>query len=83
LESIWKKIRERLGNILKQKIIIGSRGSELCALAGNFVKRELEKKTKMFLLKLNYQNKGDKILDVALSKLAIKVCSRKNWKSNC
>jgi hydroxymethylbilane synthase len=58
---------------LKQKIIIGSRGSELALWQANFVKKELEKKNKNIPVEIKIiQTKGDKILDVALSKIGDK-----------
>jgi len=58
---------------LKQKIIIGSRGSELALWQANFVKRELEKKNKNVFVEIQIiKTKGDKILDVALSKIGDK-----------
>jgi hydroxymethylbilane synthase len=58
---------------LKQKIIIGSRGSELALWQANFVKREIEKKNKSVKVEINIiKTKGDKILDVALSKIGDK-----------
>jgi len=58
---------------LKQKIIIGSRGSELAIWQANFVKKELEKKNKNVAVEIKIiKTKGDKILDVALSKIGDK-----------
>jgi len=58
---------------LKQKIIIGSRGSELALWQANFVKKELEKKNKNVAVEIKIiKTKGDKILDVALSKIGDK-----------
>jgi len=55
---------------LKQKIIIGSRGSELALWQANFVKNELEKKNKNVSVEIKIiKTTGDKILDVALSKI--------------
>jgi hydroxymethylbilane synthase len=55
---------------LKQKIVIGSRGSELAIWQAKFVKRELEKKNKNVSVEIKIiKTKGDKILDVALSKI--------------
>ena len=55
---------------MKQKIIIGSRGSELALWQANFVKRELEKKNKNVSVEIKIiKTTGDKILDVALSKI--------------
>jgi len=58
---------------LKKKIIIGSRGSELALWQANFIKREIEKKNKNIEVNINIiKTKGDKILDVALSKIGDK-----------
>ena len=58
---------------LKQKIIIGSRGSELALWQANYVKREIERKNKNVKVEINIiKTKGDKILDVALSKIGDK-----------
>lgn len=58
---------------MKQKIIIGSRGSELALWQANFVKREIEKNNKNIKVEINViKTKGDKILDVALSKIGDK-----------
>jgi len=58
---------------LKQKIIIGSRGSELALWQAKFVKKELEKKNKNVSVEIRIiKTKGDKILEVALSKIGDK-----------
>mgnify|MGYP005838156931 FL=1 len=58
---------------MKQKIIIGSRGSELALWQANFIKHEIEKKNKNVKVEINIiKTKGDKILDVALSKIGDK-----------
>ena len=58
---------------MKQKIIIGSRGSELALWQAYFVKGEIEKKNKNVEVQINIiKTKGDKILDVALSKIGDK-----------
>jgi len=65
---------------LKNKIIIGSRGSELALWQANFIKKELEKlkiplagKNKNVSVEIKIiKTKGDKILDVALSKIGDK-----------
>jgi hydroxymethylbilane synthase len=58
---------------LKQKIIIGSRGSELALWQANFVKKELEKKNRNISVEIQIiKTKGDKILSVALSKIGDK-----------
>jgi hydroxymethylbilane synthase len=55
---------------LKQKIIIGSRGSDLALWQSNFIKKELERKNKNVSVEIKIiKTKGDKILDVALSKI--------------
>jgi hydroxymethylbilane synthase len=57
----------------KRKIIIGSRGSELALWQSKFVKKELEKKDKNIIVEIRIiKTKGDKILDVALSKIGDK-----------
>lgn len=57
----------------KEKLIIGSRGSELALWQANFVKKELERKNKNLLVEIKIiKTKGDKILDVALSKIGDK-----------
>jgi hydroxymethylbilane synthase len=58
---------------MKKKIIIGSRGSQLALWQSNFVKRELEKADKSISVEIRIiKTKGDKILDVALSKIGDK-----------
>lgn len=55
---------------MKQKLIIGSRGSELALWQANFIKNEIEKKNKNVSIKIKIiKTRGDKILDVALSKI--------------
>jgi hydroxymethylbilane synthase len=55
---------------LKNRIVIGSRGSELALWQANFVKKELEKKNKNVSVEIKIiKTTGDKILDVALSKI--------------
>ena len=57
----------------KQKLIIGSRGSELALWQAKFIKKELERKNKNISVEIKIINtKGDKILDVALSKIGDK-----------
>ena len=57
----------------KNKIIIGSRGSALALWQAKFIKKELERKNKNLSVEINIINtKGDKILDVALSKIGDK-----------
>jgi hydroxymethylbilane synthase len=58
---------------MKSKIIIGTRGSKLALWQAEFVKRELVKKNKNILVEIKIiTTKGDKILDVALSKIGDK-----------
>lgn len=58
---------------MKHKLILGTRGSELALWQANFVKNELEKKIKNLSIELKIiKTKGDKILDVALSKIGDK-----------
>ena len=58
---------------MKQKIVIGSRGSELALWQSNFIKKELEKRNKNVSVEIKIiKTKGDKILDVALSKIGDK-----------
>ena len=57
----------------KKKIIIGSRGSELALWQAKFVKKELEKRNKNITIEIKIiKTKGDKILDIALSKIGDK-----------
>ena len=57
----------------QNKIIIGSRGSELALWQAYFVKRELEKRNKNLQVDIKIvKTTGDKILDVALSKIGDK-----------
>jgi hydroxymethylbilane synthase len=58
---------------LNKKLIIGSRGSELALWQANFVKNQLEKKNRGLKVEIKIiKTKGDKILDVALSKIGDK-----------
>jgi len=58
---------------LKTKIVIGSRGSELALWQANFVRKELLKYNKSISVEIKIiKTKGDKILDVALSKIGDK-----------
>ena len=58
---------------MKQKIIIGSRGSELALWQANHVKKLIEKKHRSVQVDIKIiKTKGDKILDVALSKIGDK-----------
>ena len=57
----------------KSKVIIGSRGSELALWQANYIKREMERKNRNIEVDIKIINtKGDKILDVALSKIGDK-----------
>ncbi len=57
----------------KEKIIIGTRKSELALWQAHFVKKEIEKKFKSVeVIIKKISTKGDKILDVALSKIGDK-----------
>ncbi|PID56153.1 MAG: hydroxymethylbilane synthase [Ignavibacteriae bacterium] len=57
----------------KEKLIIGSRGSDLALWQSNFVKKELEKANKNLEIEIKIiATKGDKIVDVALSKIGDK-----------
>jgi hydroxymethylbilane synthase len=58
---------------MKKKLIIGSRSSDLALWQTNFVKREIERDNPHIevVTKL-VSTKGDKILDVALSKIGDK-----------
>lgn len=58
---------------MKNKLVIGSRGSDLALWQAKFVKKELEKKNRNLSVEIKIINtKGDKILDVALSKIGDK-----------
>ncbi len=58
---------------MKNEIIIGTRGSELALWQANFIKSELEKKNRKCVVEIKIiKTKGDKILDVALSKIGDK-----------
>jgi hydroxymethylbilane synthase len=57
----------------KHKLIIGSRGSDLALWQSHFIKREIDKKHKNVSVEIELvKTKGDKILDVALSKIGDK-----------
>jgi len=57
----------------KDKLVIGSRSSDLALWQAHFVKKELEKKNKNLTVEIKLiKTKGDKILDVALSKIGDK-----------
>jgi len=58
---------------LKQKIVIGSRGSELAIWQSNYIKSLIEKKNRNVSVEIKIiKTRGDKILDVALSKIGDK-----------
>ncbi len=58
---------------VKKKLIIGSRGSELALWQANHVKGLIEKNNKSVSVEIKIiKTKGDKILDVALSKIGDK-----------
>ena len=58
---------------MRQKIVIGSRGSDLALWQANFIKQQIEKKNKNVSVQIKVlKTKGDKILDVALSKIGDK-----------
>ncbi|MBX2975133.1 MAG: hydroxymethylbilane synthase [Ignavibacteriaceae bacterium] len=58
---------------MKTKIIIGSRGSDLALWQSNFIKKQLERHHKHISVEISLiKTKGDKILDVALSKIGDK-----------
>jgi len=58
---------------IKTKVIIGSRGSDLALWQANFIKSQLEKKDKTISVEIEIiHTKGDKVLDVALSKIGDK-----------
>ena len=60
-------------SVKNEKLIIGSRGSDLALWQANFVKSELEKKNRNLAVEIKIINtKGYKILDVALSKIGDK-----------
>ena len=57
----------------RRKLIIGSRGSDLALWQSNFIKKEIEKTHKDVSVEIILvKTKGDKILDVALSKIGDK-----------
>ena len=58
---------------MKRKIIIGSRGSELALWQANFIKKQLQKNHRNITVEIKViKTSGDKILDVALSKIGDK-----------
>ena len=57
----------------KTIVVIGSRGSELAMWQSHFVKKEIEKISRYISVEIRIiKTKGDKILDVALSKIGDK-----------
>jgi hydroxymethylbilane synthase len=57
----------------KTEVVIGSRGSDLALWQANYIKKELERKNHKIIVNIKIINtKGDKILDVALSKIGDK-----------
>ena len=57
----------------KTKVVIGSRGSDLALWQANYIKKELERKNRNIVVDIKIiKTKGDKILDVALSKIGDK-----------
>jgi len=57
----------------KTKVIIGSRGSDLALWQANFVKKELERKSRNIIVDIKIiQTKGDNFLDIALSRIGDK-----------
>ena len=66
-------MKQKKEKILKNKFIIGSRGSDLALWQANFIKGELEKNNEKISVKITIiKTKGDKITDVALSKIGDK-----------
>ena len=66
-------MKQKKEKILKNKFIIGSRGSELALWQANFIKGELEKNNDNISVEIKIiKTKGDKITDVALSKIGDK-----------
>ena len=58
---------------MKNKLIIGSRSSKLALWQSNFIKSEIEKQSEDISVEIKkIKTKGDKILDVALSKIGDK-----------
>lgn len=58
---------------MKHKLILGTRGSELALWQANFIKKQLENLHKNLSIELKIiKTKGDKVLDVALSKIGDK-----------
>jgi hydroxymethylbilane synthase len=66
-------MKQKKEKILKNKFIIGSRGSDLALWQANFIKGELEKNNGNISVEIKIiKTKGDKITDVALSKIGDK-----------
>ncbi len=62
-----------MAETMSRKFILGTRGSELALWQANFVKKQIEQKVKDVTIELKViKTKGDKILDVALSKIGDK-----------
>jgi hydroxymethylbilane synthase len=74
LQKIKRKIDLPSRNVsTKKRIIIGSRGSDLALWQSGFIKKELEKSNKNLLVEIKIiKTTGDKILDIALSKIGDK-----------
>ncbi len=71
-----------MGKRQTSEIIIGSRGSELALWQANFIKRQLEKKNHGVKVKIKIiKTAGDKILDLALSKIGDKSLFTKELES--
>ncbi len=69
---IKRRITEQ-NKLRNEKIIIGTRKSELALWQAYFVKKEIEKRYKSIKVEIKkISTKGDKILDVALSKIGDK-----------
>ena len=67
---------------LKNKIVIGSRGSELALWQAKFIKKEIEKTVKNVKVEIKIiKTTGDKILNVALSKIGDKSLFTKELES--
>ncbi len=59
--------------LMKNRLVIGTRGSELALWQAEFIKKELERKNKNLTVDIKIiSTKGDKVLDVALSKIGDK-----------
>jgi hydroxymethylbilane synthase len=68
-----EKNRIKRRKLKKNSLVIGSRGSELALWQASFIKKELERRNKSLSIEIKIINtKGDKILDVALSKIGDK-----------